>query len=197
MFIFFISGCKKEETKNQWHIKIEDGTEVYNYSGVSFNPIAADDMSASFKSYASFGSSGSTIIYNTASEFVIKFGNISRLSFSIIFSTFDSAITAGLKSSNSNTVRFNAFKQVVKTGSYKFNGTIAPFNIYQDKKGTLWSTDNNQSNFLEVVSVTPNTQDNTANALITQINFDIALKDINNTSTKRIKGSTFCFFNLN
>ncbi|MGF2413273.1 MAG: hypothetical protein ACQUYJ_13155, partial [Ferruginibacter sp.] len=117
--------------------------------------------------------------------------------FTLNFNTYDSAIVSVLKQSNSNIVRFNAFKQVVKKGVYQFNNAaVTPFIVYVDKNGVLWSTDFLQASFLEVVSVTPNTQDNTANALITQINFDIGLKSISNTSLKRIKGSVFSFFNL-
>ena len=53
MFIFFISGCKKEETPKPWKIKIEDGTELYNYSGVTYNPAISDGSSAAFSSEAS------------------------------------------------------------------------------------------------------------------------------------------------
>ena len=195
--ILFISGCKKEETANPWHIKIQDGTEVYNFSGLTYNPLTSDGTTASFSSFASLGSSGSSNFYNTQSHFLVRLGNISSIGFDVVFTTADSAITAALKTSNSNTIRFNAFKQVVKTGVYSFNNAkITPFIIYVDKNGMTWSTDFSKTNSLEIISVSPNTQDNTANALITQINFDIALKDINNTLTKRIKGSTFNFFNL-
>ncbi|NOT91448.1 hypothetical protein [Ferruginibacter sp.] len=195
--IFFITSCEKEKNVGQWNIKIEDGAEVYHYTGVNYNPLTADGMSAAFNSTASFGSSGSTIIYNTGSEFVVRLGNISKIVFTLNFNTYDSAIVSGLKQSNSNIVRFNAFKQVVKKGVYQFNNAaVTPFIVYVDKNGVLWSTDFLQASFLEVVSVTPNTQDNTANALITQINFDIGLKSISNTSLKRIKGSVFSFFNL-
>ena len=197
MPFFFIASCNKEKNVGQWNIKIEDAAEVYHYTGVNYNPLATDRMSATFNSTASFGSSGSTINYNTSSEFRVQLGNVSRIAFDLNFNTYDSAIVSGLKKSNSNTVRFNAFKQVVKKGIYQFNNTaITPLIIYTDKNGTTWSTDFSQTSFLEVVSVTPNTQDNTANALITQINFDLGLQDINHTSTKRIKGSMFSFFNL-
>ena len=196
--ILFFAGCKKERDGGQWNLKIEDGTEVYNYRGVTYNPVTSDGTSASFTSFAGLGSSGSSFFYNTQSHFIVRLGNISRIGFDIVFTTIDSAITAALKTTNSNTIRFNAFKQVVKKGTYLFNNsTVTPFIIYTDKKGTTWSTDFSQTNFLEVLSVTPNTTDNTANAIIAQINFDIGLKDLNNTLTKRIKGSMFTFFNLN
>lgn len=195
--ILFLAGCKKEKDGGQWNIKIEDGADIYNYSGLTYNPLTSDGTTASFSSFAGLGSSGSTNFYNTQSHFLVKLGNITSIGFDIVFSTADSAITAALKTSNSNTIRFNAFKQVVKTGVYSFNNAkINPFIIYVDKNGMTWSTDFSKTNSLEIISVSPNTQDNTANALITQINFDIALKDINNTLTKRIKGSTFNFFNL-
>lgn len=194
--ILFLAGCKKERDGGQWNLKIEDGTDIYNYSGLTYNPLTSS-TTASFSSFAGLGSSGSTNFYNTQSHFLVNLGNITSIGFDIVFTTADSAITAALKKSNSNTVRFNAFKQVVRKGIYSFNnGAVTPFIIYIDKKGTSWSTDFSKTNSLEILSVSPNTQDNTANALITQINFDIALKDINNTLTKRIKGSTFNFFNL-
>jgi hypothetical protein len=198
VFIFFIAGCKKEETPKPWKIKIEDGTDLYNYSGITYNPAISDGSSAAFSSEASFGSSGSVINYTTRSNFIIRLGNITKINFELQFSTADSAIIVGLKQSNANNVRFNAFKQMVKPGTYTNQNSIAtPFVFYTDKTDILWVIDRSQSNIVEVVSVAPNTQDEMANALIVQINFDIAVRDINFTKTKKIKGNMFSFFNLN
>ena len=198
VFFFFIAGCKKEETPKPWKIKIEDGTELYNYSGVTYNPAISDGSSAAFSSEASFGSSGSIINYNTRSNFIIRLGNVTKINFELIFSTADAAIVAGLKQSNSNAVRFNAFKQMIKPGIYtNSNGITTPFIFYIDKTGITWVTDISQPTTVEVVSITPNTQDEMANALIVQINFNLSFRDSNSTKTKKIKGSMFSFFNLN
>ncbi len=191
---FFIAGCKKYDNEGPWKIKIEDGAEVYNYSGITNNPRVSSRGTASFKSSANLNGTND---YNTRSKFIVELGNISRIDLDLIFTCSDSTILANLKKTNSNTVRFNALKQIIKPGIYAFkSASIEAFIFYKDKSGQLWATDVRQANFLEVVSVGPNTQDNTANALIAQINFDIALTDINYTITKRIKGSIFSFYNL-
>jgi hypothetical protein len=200
LLIFFASGCKKEKTGGEWNIKIEDGAEVYNYSGVTYTPAMSDYSYASFASETSFNSSGGGSVpsYTTRSKFKISLGNITRINFELLFNTVDSAILGGLKQSNLNNVRFAALKKIINPGVYSFNNSIVePFVFYLDKTGTTWVTDKQQSNILEVVSVMPNTQDETANALIAKINFDIALRNINSTATKRVKGSMFSFFNLN
>jgi hypothetical protein len=191
---FFIVGCKKYDNEGPWRIRIEDGGEVYNYSGITRNPAISTKGTASFGSSANINGTND---YNTRSKFIVELGNISRIDLDLIFTCSDSAILANLKKTNPNTVRFNAFKQIIKPGIYAFkNAAIETFFFYKDKSGQLWATDDRQNNFLEVVSVGPNTQDNTANALIAQINFDIGLRDINYTVTKRIKGSIFSFYNL-
>ena len=47
--LLFTAGCNKEETRKPWNIKIEDGVELYNFSGDTYNSIAPDQMSASFQ----------------------------------------------------------------------------------------------------------------------------------------------------
>ena len=192
--ILFIAGCNKEETRKPWNIKIEDGAELYNFSGNTYNPIAADQMSASFQSTSGLGS----MMFNTRSQFSVKFGNISGLNFTLILNTDDSATVANLNPSNSQQIRFNAFKQVVKKGIYSFaSAAKSPFVFYTDKTDSLWVTDFSQNNLLEIISTSPNTQDNTANTIITQVNFDLGLKGFGFTGTKRIKGTIFSFFTMN
>ncbi len=196
LLIFFTPGCKKLNTSGPWKITIDDGVEIYNYSGVTYP--SADGYSATFKSSASFGSSGSNDTYNTRSQFSINLGNVTRIDFTLILNTADSAIVAALKPSNSNTIRFIAFQKLVKKGVYAFNDIAnGPFVFYTDKKDSTWVSDYSQTNFLEIVSISPNAQDNTANGIITQVNFDLAVKGFNFSGTKRIKGTIFSFFNLN
>jgi hypothetical protein len=194
IIFFFIAGCKKYDNDGLWRVRIEDGAEVYNYSGITRNSAISSRGTASFESSANINGTND---YNTRSKFIVELGNISSIGMDLIFNCSDSSIVANLKKTNSNTVRFNALKQVIKPGIYAFkNAPIETFFFYKDKSGQLWATDERQNNFLEVVSVGPNAQDNTANALIAQINFDIGLRDINFTATKRIKGSIFSFYNL-
>jgi hypothetical protein len=194
LIIFFISGCKKYDSEALWKIRIEDGAEVYNYSGITRNPRISSRGTASFESSGNLNGIND---YNTRSKFIVELGNISRIDLNLIFSCSDSTILVNLQKTNSNIVRFNAFKQIIKPGIYAFkNAAIQPFFFYRAKTDVLWVTDEQQINFLEVVSVGPNAQDNTANALIAQINFDIGLRDLNFTATKRIKGSIFSFYNL-
>ena len=194
--ILFIAGCNKEETRKPWNIKIEDGAELYNFSGVTYP--ASDGWSASFQSSIAFGSSGNSQMFNTRSQFSVKFGNISGLNFTLILNTDDSATVANLNLSNPQQIRFNAFKQVVKKGIYSFaSAAKSPFVFYTDKTDSLWVTDFSQNNLLEIISTSPNTQDNTANTIITQVNFDLGLKGVSFTGTKRIKGTIFSFFTMN
>jgi len=196
--ILFIAGCNKEETRKPWNIKIEDGVELYNFSGDTY-PVS-DGMSASFESISDFGYNGNNQVnsFNTRSKFLIKFGNISGLDFTLILNTNDSATLANLNLSNPQQIRFNSFKQVVKKGIYPFaSAAKSPFVFYTDKTNNLWVTDFSQNNLLEIISTTPNTQDNTANTIIAQINFDLGLKGFSFSGTKRIKGTIFSFFTMN
>ena len=192
--ILFIAGCNKEETRKPWNIKIEDVAELYNFSGDTYNPIAADQMSASFQSTSGFGS----MMFNTRSQFSVKFGNISGIDFTLILNTNDSATVANLNLSNPQQIRFNSFKQVVKKGNYSFGSAAnSPFIFYTDKTNNLWVTDFSQSNSLEIISTTSNTQDNTANTIIAQVNFDLGLKGFGFSGTKRLKGTIFSFYTMN
>jgi hypothetical protein len=75
---------------------------------------------------------------------------------------------------------------------------MKPFIFYRDKLGKLWATtDYLQTNNLEIISVTPNTTDNTANAIIAQVNYDVTVIELNTTNKKRIKGVMYSFYNLN
>ncbi len=191
-FILFTTGCNKEETRKPWNIKIEDGVELYNFSGDTY--LASDGWSASFQSTSGLGST----MFNTRSQFSVKFGNISGLDFTLILNTNDSATVANLNPSNPQQIRFNAFKQVVKKGIYSFaSAAKSPFVFYTDKTNNLWVTDFSQNNVLEIISTTPNTQDNTANTLIAQVNFDLGLKGFGFSGTKRIKGTIFSFYTMN
>ncbi len=200
LLIFFTPGCKKLNTSGPWKITIDDGAAVYNYSGVTYP--SADGYSATFNSTADFGYNGNNQVnsFFTQSGFEVKLGNVSSINFNLSFLTSDSVILSKLLTSNPNQVRFAALQQIVKKGIYTFspNTTQAlPIVIYTDKKDSSWGSDLSQTNFLEIVSSSPNTQDNTANGIITQINFDLAVKGINFSGTKRIKGTIFSFFNLN
>lgn len=193
-----ITSCNKIETKKPWNIKIEDGSELYDYSGVTYP--SADGWSASFQSFSGFQINGNNEVtsFNTKSQFSVKFGNFSGLNFNLIFNTNDSLTLVNLNSAKPHSVRFQAFNQVVKKGTYSFTSMPnSPFIFYTDKQDNLWVTDFSQNNFLEVISTTPNTQDATANELIAQINFDLGLKGFSSNSTKRIKGTIFSFFTLN
>ena len=200
LLIFFIPGCKKLNTSGPWKITIDDGAEVYNYSGVTYP--SADGYSAAFNSTASFGRDGNNQInsFFTQSGFEVKLGNISSINFNLSFLTSDSVIVSKLLTSNPNQVRFAALQQIVKKGIYSFppNTTpVLPLVMYTDKKDSSWVSDYSQANFLEIVSSSPNAQDNTANGIITQVNFDLAVKGLTFSGTKRIKGTIFSFFNLN
>ena len=196
--LFVAAGCNKEETRKPWNIKIEDGAELYSFSGDTY-PVA-DGMSASFESISAFGYNGNNQVnsFNTRSKFLVKFGNISGLDFTLILNTNDSATVANLNLSNPQQIRFNSFKQVVKNGNQSFiSPAKSPFIFYTDKTNNLWVTDFSQSNSLEIISTNSNTQDNTANTIIAQVNFDLGLKGFGFSGTKRLKGTIFSFYTMN
>ena len=204
VIVLLTTSCKKENDGGKWNIKLDDGLENYNYHGVTYNPIAADALwSANFKSSISHSIDANGILrgFNTRSEFNIQLGNNYGISLGIIFSTNDSLILSGLKTTNTNEIRFNAFKKLIKIGAYTFNinnDAMKPFIFYRDKLGKLWATtDYLQTNNLEIISVTPNTTDNAANAIIAQVNYDVTVIELNTTNRKRIKGVMYSFYNLN